>query len=186
MLVGLWLIVLGVSNAIGYYYIYRQYAISSGKVIEVSDVLIALWKTLPLWVGIALFRNQRFFVHLLYGQAITEENERNHWGDTRFLSTLVLGLLGLLFLASGLKQLCESGWILGLIVHIDTPYSSDYRKFTIWEKQYWDQWLHTIPIFYPIILGTILVLGAGRLGDVMGLRIEKSLETPPENEEDSV
>jgi len=180
MLVGLWLIVLGVWNTLGLVYTF-QYAstLTSHEGTSVTAILIVLWKTLPLWVGIALFRGQRALVHLFYGRAITEEDERNHWNDTQFLSTLVLGLLGVFLVARGLDLFCSEQRIMTLIVLNDDPTT---RQSIIWESWYWET---VIPVFFPIVLGMVFILGAGRIGNIMGSRIEKSLETPLEKEDDS-
>ena len=180
MLVGLWLIVLGVWKTLGLLYTFQDAStLTSHKGTSVAVILIVLWKTLPLWVGIALFRGQRTLVHLFYGRAITEEDERNHWNDTQFLSTLVLGLLGVFLVARGLDQFCQEQRILSIIVQIDDPTT---RRSVIWDLFYWE---HVISILFPVILGVIFVLGAGRIGDIMGYRIEKSLEESLEREDDS-
>jgi len=112
LLVGLWLIVLGVWQMLGLYYTFqdlRGTAGSLGREVVITNVAIVftiVWKILPLGVGVALFRLQRAIIRLFFGHAVTEEDERNHWNDTRFLSTLVLGLLGLFLLASSMVAAC--------------------------------------------------------------------------------
>ncbi len=171
MLIGLWLIVQGGWNVLGLIYT-LQYAstLTFHKGASVTAILIVLWKTLPLWIGITLFRGQRALVHLFYGRSITEKDERNHWNDTQFLSTLVLGLLGLFLVARGLTLFCEEYRIMGLIVQIDDP---TIRRSIIWEMWPWEYMVQTL---FPVVLGMIFVLGAGRIGNIMGHRIEKSLE----------
>ena len=182
MLIGLWLIILGIWNALELLYTFRDIP-TNAKVTSVIAILIILWKTLPLWIGLVLFRNQRFLVHLFYGQAVTEEYERNHWNDMRFLSTLVLGLLGLFLFARGLDQFCEMYLIFRLIIEIDNPPLQGTQRISVWEPMFWERLSEVMTTLYPVILGLVFALGAGRLGDFMGRQIEKSLEMPPETDD---
>jgi hypothetical protein len=139
--------------------------------------LIVLWKTLPLVIGLVLFRQHRSLVRWFYGYGALED-ERDSWDDTALLATFLAGLLGLFLFARALSVFCSENqiWVWILAVENKTiDVSWNIHEY--------------LPILYPLILGFVFIAGAGRIGAVIGRAIDKSLanpieENPTEKKED--
>ena len=183
LFVALWLIVLGIWNALELFpFTFRNLPRSAGDVTltEATVALIILWKTLPLVVGLILFRQHRFIVRWFYGYTVPENNEPDCWHNTNLLAILLVGLLGLFLTARALDAFCAENQILLWILSID-------NKMLIaayWDTSEYPFWY--LSIVYPFILGFVFVVGAGRIGRLIGRTIDKSLESSAEKEEDEL
>jgi hypothetical protein len=132
---------------------------------------------LPLVIGLILFRQHRSLVHWFYGYVALEE-ERDSWHDTTVLATLLVGLLGLFLTARALNEFCDEFQMLLWILSIDNK----NMIATFWDTSEYPFWY--LPILYPLVLGVAFVVGARRIGNIIGCAIDKSLESSAEKEED--
>jgi hypothetical protein len=178
LLVALWLILLGIWNALELIvFTFREPPVSHVDVLtEVATFLIVLWKMLPLVIGLVLFRQHRALTHWFYGHAVLEE--RDSWHDTTVLATLLIGLLGLFLTARALNEFCDEFQILLWILSIDNK----MMIATFWNTSEYPFWY--LPILYPLVLGVAFVVGARQIGNLIGRAIDKSLDSPAEKEED--
>jgi len=182
LLVALWLIMMGIWHSFDLVFFTFRELPGTIMLTGVTIFLTVLWKTLPLIIGLILFRQHRSLVRWFYGYAVLEE-ERNSWHDTTLLATLIAGLLGLFLTARALEALCGEYQIILWILEIDNPNLSALYGSAI-EYSTWS----CLWILYPLILGLAFVAGANRIGTLIGRAIDKSLaspsEEPTEKEED--
>jgi len=180
LIIALSMIVFGIYNLpslIGEFRLLPQLNVT---VSTVSIVLIVLWKIFPFVIGIILFRKQRFLVHWFYSYVMPEDEERNSWHDTGLVATFLMGLLGLFLLSLAVERFCAERLILMLILEIDNPAMS-----TMWETSCWERLSAFVTILYPFLFGVVFVGGAGQIGKFIGRKIDQSLETPLQEEDDS-
>jgi hypothetical protein len=182
LLVALWLIVMGIWHIfeLVFFVFWTLPPIQVDVTFTVSWVgifCIILWKTLPLIIGLVLFRQHLSLVRWFYDYVALEE-ERDSWDDTALLATFLAGLLGLFLFARALDAFCRENQILLWIIAVEN-------------KTVGISWnIHEyLPILYPLILGFVFIVGAGRIGAIIGRAIDKSLampakESPTEKMED--
>jgi len=178
LLIALWLILLGVWHTFEIYFTISAVPTMGLTITFVTVALIVLWKTLPFFVGFFLFWQHRFFVNLFCGTTAAKNDERDSWNNTPLLAMLTIGLLGLFLFATGIGRFCGMYPFLYFILAVDNfseaqwliATTSDYNTLFL-------------PVFYPIVLGFVFIIGACGLGNLIGKQIDKSLESPTETEE---
>ena len=185
LLVALWLILLGICNALQAPFVILSVRPMGLSVTFVTIFLIALWKILPLGIGIILFRQHRTVVHLFGGIAIPKEVEQDTWNSTPLLATLLIGLLGLLLVTDGLQRFCGEQSVMWLILAIDNPREMQYfpsGNIAITGSIFGGRLPQLMPILYPVALGLVFLLGARQIGNLIGRQIDKSFSISSEEE----
>ena len=183
LIIALWLILLGIYNTPSL--VWELLSLPKlGRDMDITVsyatiILIILWQMLPLVIGLVLFRQHRFLVHWFYGDAGLDD-ERNSWHDTGLVATLVIGLLGLFLLSLALERLGSETLIRTLILEIDNPKISE-----MWSSMGGKLSAFT-SILYPLFFAFVFIVGAGWIGKFIGQRIDKSLEKPLQEEDDSL
>jgi len=178
LLIALWLIVLGIWHTFGLFYTFPSLPQYDMTVTYVTGFLIVLWQTLPLVIGIVLFRQHRTVIRLISGLAVAKNGEQDSWYNTPLLATLLVGLFGLFIAGCGLERFCHDHLIMWLILEIDNPHAGQHiGAITLWERL-----PLFVPTFFLIVLGLIFVVCARRIGIFIGYKIEQSLEETTEEE----
>ncbi|MCL2004849.1 MAG: hypothetical protein FWG73_01680 [Planctomycetaceae bacterium] len=187
LLIALWLICLGILNAI-----WIPFGISTitkmGLTITYATILlIILWKMLPLAIGFILFQRHRQAVHLLTGTALAKNDEQDNWHNTPLLATLLVGLLGIFLAARGLRLFCDESLVIWLIMEIDNRQAGQFftSERAVATTIGLGRFPLFIPIVYPFVLGFVFIIGARRIGNLIGRQIDKSLATPSGEKEDT-
>ena len=183
LIIALWLILLGIYNTPSLVWeLLFLLRLSMDMGITVSYVTIfltILWQMLPLIIGLILFRQHRFIVHWFYGDAGLDD-EQNDWHDTGLVATLVIGLLGLFLLSLALERLGSETLIRALILEINNRQMHEQWSST------WGELSAFTSILYPLFFAFVFITGAGCIGKFIGNRINKSLEKPLQEEDDSL
>ena len=181
LLLALWLIVWGIWKTIELPFVFGAIPKMGLSVTYVTIVLIILWKMLPLGIGIFLFRQHWTVIHWFCGTAVSKDSEQDSWSNTSLPAILLTGLFGLFLAARGLQRFCDEWTILMQILAIDNP--------AMWQHGNWSLWFastYPSPILWtccPILFGLVFIIGARRIGNLVGRQIDKSLEHPSDEEE---
>ena len=178
LLIALWLLLLGVWHTFEIYFTISVVPKMGLTITFATVAFTILWKTLPFFVGFFLFWQHRFFVNLFCGTTAAKNDERDSWNNTSLLTMLTIGLLGLFLFATGIGRFCGMHPFLYFILVIDNPIATQWLLATA--NDYNTLFL---PVFYPIVLGFIFIIGACGFGNLIGNQIDKSLESPTETEE---
>ncbi len=171
LFIALWLIVEGVWNLLNSYW-----ALSYYKAWGLPDdvplkTMFILGRTLPLILGCVLLNAHGVIVRYLFRDTKTSGYELS-WDDSRTISALALGILGLVFLAQGISVISQDENIASLLMALtNLRPSQHFAAQWTWH----DSIGQLLPIFYPIVFGAILLLSAPKIGTYVGNRIEKSL-----------
>ncbi|MCL2743150.1 MAG: hypothetical protein FWE67_04795 [Planctomycetaceae bacterium] len=182
LLIALWLIVQGVFNALGLIFLIWDLPNSfEGVTLTVTTVcLLVLWKTLPLTIGIVLFQQHRSIVRWFYDCVLPENEEPDGWHNSASPAILLVGLLGLFLISGALNAFCNEHLVMMRILEIDNKMPIPPHRYSDANPSWYT------PIVYPLFLGLVFVIGAGRIGICIGKAIDKSLESPAEKEEDEL
>jgi len=180
LLIGLWLIWRGAWQLIGvYFYLASFHRMGLTTSMPMQAMIVGL-HVLPTVAGLLLFHHHRLMVDWCCRSVAPEERDAITWDDVKTLSSLTAGLWGWLFLAVGIDRLPKNQTVIGWILSIDNP---PIRVQAIHNNDaVYSSLISAMEVAYPLFIGVVLLLGAVKLGNLMGTCIERTLDTVTEAE----